>query len=299
VPVDVAWGGGFTLSENVDEIYVVCNGEEVARIEYDTTQGWPGGNGVSMSLDESHLDESQQGMYWCDATSAMGNGQLGTPGAANDVCEGVTDADGDGYSPPEDCDDSDPDINPGAQEDPGNGVDDNCNGITDEQPATPGDLLFTEVMKNPDAASDIDGEWIELVNTTGHDLYLVGCVLSDAGVDTFTFTDNVMVAGGDYLVLGNSTDSSVNGDVPVDAAYGGWITLHNDGDDELILTCPAGEIDRVEWDDTASWPDPEGASMSLDESHLPDNDTAAHWCAATSAIGNGDLGTPGAANDSC
>lgn len=43
------------------------------------------------------------------------------------------DHDGDGWSPGYgDCDDSEPQVNPGVAEVPGNGIDDNCNGETDE-----------------------------------------------------------------------------------------------------------------------------------------------------------------------
>ncbi len=52
-----------------------------------------------------------------------------------DEADCYIDADGDGYAegdlPTEDCDDTDPDINPGMDEDCTNGVDDDCDGLMD------------------------------------------------------------------------------------------------------------------------------------------------------------------------
>jgi hypothetical protein len=60
----------------------------------------------------------------------------GDDSRASDDSGVPTDADGDGYSPPEDCDDTNPDIHPGASEigpdGGGDGVDSDCDGSVDE-----------------------------------------------------------------------------------------------------------------------------------------------------------------------
>jgi len=160
------------------------------------------------------------------------------------------------------------------------------------------DLVITEVMANPqNGAADEDGEWFELLNRTGDALNLAGCVISDDGTDSVTISGAVMIAAGGRVVLGNNADPATNGGVTVDYDYGTGFSLGN-GEDELVVDCD-GEIDRIAWDDGATWPEPAGASMNLDEAYLLENEDGSHWCAATTPLGTGDFGTPGAVNDPC
>ncbi|MBI5765845.1 DUF4215 domain-containing protein, partial [Candidatus Falkowbacteria bacterium] len=87
-----------------------------------------------------------------------------------------------------------------------------------------------------------------------------------------------------------------NGVVNVNYKYS-VITLGN-GYDEIILTCNNIEVDKVEYDDGATFPDPNGASMVLASPNL-DNNNGHNWCASFSVFGAGDKGTPGSQNDSC
>lgn len=169
--------------------------------------------------------------------------------------------------------------------------------VTTPPIANPGDVVINEIMQNPNAVTDATGEWFELYNTTNAPIDLNGWTIADAGSDAHVIDNSgpLIIDAGAYLVLGANADTATNGGIMVDYAYSS-ITLGN-GDDELILITPDSiEVDRVAWDGGPLFPDPTGASMSLQATNQDNND-GANWCEATTPYGDGDFGTPGAAND--
>ena len=180
--------------------------------------------------------------------------------------------------------------------------DPSCTSGMDTEGVAPGGLLVTEVMNNPAAVTDANGEWFELHNTTGYDIDLDGWTISDLGSDSFTVS-GLVVPAGDFAVLTRNTIEN-NGGVFPDYTYGSGMTLSN-GEDEIILTDPTGVVVLTfAWDESAGWPDTNGDSMSLDGNLAPDLANTAgpgNWCPAPMpwAASLGDNGTPGWFNDPC
>ena len=168
-------------------------------------------------------------------------------------------------------------------------------------PGSSGEILVSELMRDPQAVPDAMGEWLEVFNTTNQPIDLEGWSLSDEGSD-WTILDNagagIVVPPRGYLVLGRELSPTFNGGATVDAEYQG-VVLAN-GADEVLLRRPGGRlVDRVAYD--AAWPTSAGASIELSEGRLGAawNDDPAHWCLGTSALTAGDLGSPGASNGAC
>ncbi len=157
----------------------------------------------------------------------------------------------------------------------------------------PGELLITEFQPDPALVTDDQGEWFELLNVSATALELQGCVLSDQDSDSHTIASSVVIEPGALAVLGRVDVG--NGGVTLDYAYGGQISLAN-GDDELVLTCDGVRVDEVVW--TEGWPFGAGIAAQLDPAAVT-NDDPGSWCQATAPYGDGDLGTPGAANMDC
>jgi len=172
------------------------------------------------------------------------------------------------------------------------------------EPPTPGDLVFTEIMRRPAAVADFFGEWAEVTNVSTATVNLDGCVVRDDDTDLHVIVAEdgaLLVAPGERIVFGKDADPATNGGVAVDYAWGTDVTLGN-GADELVLDCPDGVVDHVAWGgEGVPFPDSAGAAMQLTPSaeDADANDLGALWCDAMSAYGDGDLGTPGAPNEAC
>lgn len=152
-------------------------------------------------------------------------------------------------------------------------------------------LVVSEIMQNPTKVRDNKGEWFELYNADSFAINLNGWTIRDNDNDAFVVDQDVIIPAGGFVVLANNGDTATNGGVNVDFAYNGMFL--GNGIDEIVLLTPASEeMDRVEWDNGATFPDPSGASMEL-QGLLLDNNTGTNWAAATKPYGNGDLGTPG------
>ena len=164
-----------------------------------------------------------------------------------------------------------------------------------------GDIIVTEIMQNPTGNDDL-GEWFEVYNTSGVDIDLEGWTISDLGSDNHTIANGapLIVTANGYLVFGINANSGTNGGLTVDYEYSSF-GLSN-SDDEIVLTCdPLGApmgIDTVAYDGGPTFPNPDGASITLNPANLDgvDNNTGANWCEATTTYGSGDLGTPGMLN---
>ena len=159
--------------------------------------------------------------------------------------------------------------------------------------AAPGDIVITEIMQNPSAVGDSAGEWFEIFNASASSINLQGWTINSGEFHTIDNGGPLIIGPGSYMVLGINSDSLLNGGVTVDYQYSG-LFLGNGTDQLVLITAGALEIDRVEWDNGSTFPDPNGASMALTSTSV-DNNVGANWITSSTSFGDGDLGTPGAA----
>jgi hypothetical protein len=181
--------------------------------------------------------------------------------------------------------------------------------IQEAPPPAGGDLVINEVMQNPSSVFDDAGEWFELFNPGPNDVDIEGWTVKDDGSDSFVIASaagSLVVPAGGYVVIGNNADTATNGGVQVDYAWGTDEMFLSNGSDELeLLDAALNSIDRIAWDNGATFPDPNGSSMSLNVAfaNVTDNDAGVNWSVFLCPIGgnpfNGDDGTPGAVNDVC
>lgn len=152
------------------------------------------------------------------------------------------DADGDGYPASEDCDDTDPTINPGAVEIPNDGIDQNCDGV--DLIVGDGELRFTLIWNSGD---DLDlhivepsGEriwWGDRTSDTGGELDRddnVGTCVADpepGGVENVFWPEGAAPTGSYTIEIANYNDCD-------DGNTGTWeLLVYQDG---ALLTSYSG-----------------------------------------------------------
>ncbi|MEE2788409.1 MAG: lamin tail domain-containing protein [Myxococcota bacterium] len=166
-----------------------------------------------------------------------------------------------------------------------------------------GDLVISEIMANPNAVSDADGEWFEIHNTTTDPLLLSKCTVADDAFDVRGLAvpeTGAYIEANGYLVFARSVNPEENGGI-MDARPFGF-GLRNGGD-VLVIRCAAVEFDRVDYGAADFRGDAKGVALQLSPERLSsaENDAADAWCSADAIYPEGgtERGTPGAANTPC
>lgn len=164
-----------------------------------------------------------------------------------------------------------------------------------------GELLITEIMYDPSALADTEGEWFEVFNNSGRILNLEHLVITRDDANQYTVSGPVDLQPGTFIVF-KRTEQATGAAGHV---YGSAISLTNTGavlslSNEAPEGGPGSLIFSVDYG-TESFPSAAGASISLSPG-LTDPVNAVlgtSWCVATSVYETGDAGTPGLANDNC
>ncbi|MFN0059680.1 MAG: lamin tail domain-containing protein [Planctomycetota bacterium] len=223
---------GFFLAQAGDTVIL-----EVAGVTIDSFV-YPGSAaplGASLQLDPTFTDAvlNDSIFNWCPtpAGSILIGGDLGTPGAANQICICTThwyaDVDGDTYGNPADfivqcapdathtvangldCDDTDFDVNPGALEDCSDGIDNDCDGDTDAADAecSAGTHLVINEVDYDNVGTD-NAEFIEIFNPTASAVSLTNLRLALVnGSTSLSYlvldlsTAGASIAAGQYLLV--------------------------------------------------------------------------------------------------
>ncbi len=168
-------------------------------------------------------------------------------------------------------------------------------------------LVINEVLSNPGGViSDANGEWFELYNAGSIAVDLKNFLINDfanavGACTTFpcarpshTIASSVTIQPGGYAVIGNTVNTTNNGGVPVDYAYGAALALANSQDGVRIQSPDGLTIDETIYR-SASISAQNGISRELKNSALDNSDMDnSNWSDAlvTAVYGPGGRGTP-------
>ena len=161
-----------------------------------------------------------------------------------------------------------------------------------------GDIIFTELMTDPQDLPPWKAEWIEIFNPTDKVINLNGLSLISRGEDGVKIQEDVYIFPKEYFVLGTS-DHSTNGGISIDFRYNYNLLKMFEGD-SISLQFAETIIDSVAWKGV-DWPDQKGKArnLSINMYSAAKNDNLQNWCSAQKVYGPGNFGTPKEPNIEC
>ena len=322
------YGTGITLANSNDWLAIRDgSGVPVDSVAWTSTP-----TGATRGVTDAGADNTDMnGSAWGTATSTYGKGDKGTPGAQNDgvqaavaavavapatasVAEGstqqftasATDAGGNPVATTFTWSSSNSSIATVSSSGLATAVAAGTaviratapNGVYDEASLTVqaapsgGIVIITEILANPAAVTDANGEWFEVHNPGSSAVDLQGWSIASNNDGTHTIGSSVVVPAGGYAVIGRLADSGTNGGVSIAYAYGSALNLANSAD-WLVVRDDAGvTVDSVAWSSVGTGASSALISLSADNS----NANSTNWDESTATFGAGDKGTPGAAN---
>jgi len=292
------FGGSPNLNTGDDSIQLVCDVTEIFNVSYGSADEIPkpdsgdNGNKVATQLGMK-VGEAVTPSYaaaagnWCLAKSAMACGDLGTPGYANDECEGA--------------------VNPGECEPECQGGT-SCvpygEGLVCARPPAYREFVPTEIMVNGSDPCSGGKDWFEVYNFAGDYLDLTGCVLWDDNGTEYSLSQPVAIGPGDYLVFVQAS-SGCNFAAPHYYCYGGSPNL-NSGGDSINMACNGVDIFGLHYGGDGVQAPKSVDSVLTSSQARPNTFTSADsimnpsaWGLSCSPAACGDNSSPGLPNQNC
>jgi hypothetical protein len=209
--------------------------------------------------------------------------------------------------------DTDPVIEPDDSPEPSSEPDDipdpDQPGDSATNPKSPsvGDVLVNELMIDPDAVTDKNGEWIELYNISDDWIDLSGLSIVDLNKDDYEIegvaANSLIIPPSGYLMICANGDFWANGGVNCQATFfsncfGSGFCLANGEDEVILVSSSYVVIDYVFYSSGFSTV---GASMGVSPSSASydGNDDLSNWCEQWGILPQLDAGSPGEMNDIC
>ena len=160
-------------------------------------------------------------------------------------------------------------------------------------------VAITEILYDPITLPDAAGEWIEISNLGKAPIPLDELEVISPGGTSYLGLKAKLMPGGVAVIARFPFPSATPWGLVPDAVASNLLLPNTQGFVEIRIGDAV--LDRVEYSVSKGFPDPSGASLSLDNDaySTEENDSGGAWCVGQLAYAPNELGTPGLPNPHC